>query len=136
MGESSDSLVFEHTVLGFNMVFVLHTVFFCYGLKAVKTAVGAVTPIEPFRLYHGINENVQKCKAQLEKIKSKAFEQPDVPGRSKQPVGLALIGFACFWPEGGGLMPPSPSPGNNSQKDPQINMSSTSMEEDVAIPNN
>lgn len=72
---------------------------------AVKTAMGAVTPIEPFKLYHYINENVQKFKPELEKLKLARAEQVSTPGRSNQPVGIAQIGFAAFWPKGGGLMP-------------------------------
>jgi hypothetical protein len=26
-----------------------------------------------------------------------------VPGRSNHPGGLSQLGYACFWPEGGGL---------------------------------
>lgn len=32
-------------------------------------------------------------------------EVVSVPGRSNQPVGMAQIGFAAFWPNGGGLKP-------------------------------
>ncbi|CAB9503247.1 expressed unknown protein [Seminavis robusta] len=75
---------------------------------AVKTAIGAIAPLEPFKLFNYINEEVHKKAPEIEKLKMKRMEQASAPGRSNQPVGMAQIGFACFWPNGGGLAPASP----------------------------
>ena len=49
---------------------------------------------------------MKKSKAELEQFKLQRMEEAPIPGRSNQPVGLAQIGWACFWPKGGGLLPP------------------------------
>lgn len=90
--------------------------------KMTKTAVNAITPLEPFKLFHYINQNVLNAKQKLEKFKLERMDQVSVPGRSNQPVGMAQIGFACFWPNGGGLLPPgvttaSPSTAVDSSSD-------------------
>ena len=108
-----------------------------FQLQAVKTAVGAITPLEPFKLWHSIGENVRKAKLEIEKLKLERMEQVSVPGRSNQGVGIAQIGFACFWPNGGGLLPVtagnSPSMENdNSQARPQL---ATTMEEPASVSN-
>jgi hypothetical protein len=94
-------------------------------LQAVKTAVGAIAPIEPFNLWYYINDQVNKAKPQLEKLKLERMEQVSVPGRSNQGVGMAQIGFACFWPNGGGPLPVTESTaaimdGDNSQVQPKL----------------
>jgi len=67
-------------------------------LWAMKTAVNAVAPIEPFKLYYYLNEALKsyKPKPRTEFVLSQH-------GRSSKPAGLAQLGYACFWPEGGGL---------------------------------
>lgn len=65
---------------------------------ACKTAVNAIAPIEPFKLFHKINENVKRALPQLERT-----ELVGLPGRSGKPGGLSQMGYACFWPNGGGL---------------------------------
>ena len=52
-----------------------------------------MVPLEPFKLYHRISENVKKSKAELEQLKLEIMARPSVPGRSNQPVGLAQIGY-------------------------------------------
>lgn len=42
-------------------------------------------------------------------------EQVSVPGRSNQPVGMASIGFAAFWPNGGGIKPQELGENNHNQ---------------------
>lgn len=74
-----------------------------------KTGMNAVAPIEPYKLFAKINQNLAKSKPELEKLKLERAERACVPGRSNQPVGFASIGFAGFWPEGGGLLPSSSS---------------------------
>ena len=70
---------------------------------AAKTAVNALTPIEPFKLFHKIDENVKYHRADLRERLAKA-EMVSLPGgRSPRPAGIAQIGYACFWPNGGGM---------------------------------
>lgn len=61
----------------------------------------------------------------INRLKMETAERPSVPGRSKQPVGLAQIGFACFWPNGGGLLPGKlggASPQAPSENDPSVGL--------------
>ena len=81
--------------------------------------MNAVAPIEPYKLFAKINQNLAKSKPELEKLKLERAERASVPGRSSQPVGFASIGFAGFWPEGGGLLPTS------SSKTSQVSNSAT-----------
>ena len=71
---------------------------------AVKTAVNALAPIEPFKLFHKINHNVNKSRPQLrEKLEQVEMVGSTLPdGRSARPAGMAQLGYACFWPNGGG----------------------------------
>jgi len=73
---------------------------------ATKTAVKALAPIEPFRLFHKINEEVLRNQDRIRKhVQEQAEEMsssPPPPGRSSRPGGFAQIGYACFWPNGGG----------------------------------
>jgi hypothetical protein len=70
---------------------------------AVKTAVNALVPIEPFKLFHKINENVKRNQPQLrERLAHAEMVSTVPPGRSPRPAGIAQMGFACFWPQGGG----------------------------------
>lgn len=80
-----------------------------------KTGINAIAPLEPFKLFHRINQNVINTKSELQKLKLERAEQVSIPGRSNQPVGIAQIGFACFWPNGGGLLPPGSSTTSSSQ---------------------
>ena len=72
---------------------------------ATKTAVNALAPIEPFKLFHKINENVQRNRPQLRDLLEKAeMVGANMPkGRSPRPAGMAQLGYACFWPNGGGV---------------------------------
>lgn len=72
---------------------------------AVKTAVNALAPIEPFKLFHKINENVQRNRPQLrERLLQAEMVGANLPqGRSPRPAGMAQLGYACFWPNGGGV---------------------------------
>jgi hypothetical protein len=71
---------------------------------ATKTAVKALAPIEPFKLFHKINEQVIRNRDRLQKRVQEAEEIDSKvpPGRSSRPGGFAQIGYACFWPNGGG----------------------------------
>ena len=72
---------------------------------AAKTAVNALAPIEPFKLFHKINENVQRNKPQLrERLMKAEMVGASLPqGLSPRPAGMAQLGYACFWPNGGGV---------------------------------
>jgi len=95
---------------------------------AVKTAVNALAPIEPFKLFHKINHNVVKHQKEIRKkialqmedaavaggidnnngdddIDSNVNDGPKTASRkySKKPAGMAQLGYACFWPNGGGI---------------------------------
>lgn len=69
---------------------------------ACKTAVNALAPIEPFKLFHKINTAVTQCRPQLAHD-LKEICQVGSGGRSSRPGGLSMLGYACFWPKGGGL---------------------------------
>jgi len=65
---------------------------------AMKTAMNAVAPIEPFKLFYKIDERVAKFKS------SSPRHRPDFAsqGRTQRPAGLSQLGYCCFWPNGGG----------------------------------
>lgn len=71
---------------------------------ATKTAVKALAPLEPFKLFHKINDQVirnkDQIKERLQEIEVTGSSMP--PGRSSKPGGFAQLGYACFWPNGGG----------------------------------
>ena len=69
---------------------------------ASKTAVKALVPIEPFKLFHKINQGVAEHRQELEQALPPAELVQD-GGRSGRPAGIAQMGYACFWPQGGGL---------------------------------
>merc|ERR1711865_1162345 len=74
---------------------------------ATKTAVNALAPIEPFKLFHGINEKVVHCQPHLRKQiideeKSGTSSRNVTSGKSHRPGGISQLGYACFWPDGGG----------------------------------
>lgn len=81
---------------------------------ACKTAVNALAPIEPFKLFHKINLAVTQCRPQLSRD-LKEIRQVGSGGRSSRPGGLSMLGYACFWPQGGGLCEGS----NSSETPPQ-----------------
>ena len=71
---------------------------------ATRTAVNALAPIEPFKIFHKINENVKRNQPKLRERLQEA-EMVSLPGgRSPRPAGIAQLGYACFWPNGGGLI--------------------------------
>ncbi|KAL7483449.1 hypothetical protein ACHAW6_009100 [Cyclotella cf. meneghiniana] len=72
---------------------------------AMTTAVNAVVQIEPFKLFYNINEGVSKYNEPASSV-SPSHQLASIntlPGRSNKPAGLAQMGYACFWPKGGGL---------------------------------
>ena len=71
---------------------------------ATKTAVKTLAPLEPFKLFHKINQQIAQDRAQLQARLKQAEETVSKmpPGTSSRPGGFAQIGYACFWPKGGG----------------------------------
>ena len=71
---------------------------------ATKTAVKALAPIEPFKLFHKINDQILRNSDRLEQLTKESEEAGSnmPPGTSSRPGGFAQIGYACFWPNGGG----------------------------------
>jgi hypothetical protein len=75
---------------------------------AVRAAVGVLAPIKPFEIIHRIDAGIRQARKELEmaekdsptSIIGTTFD----PGRSSRPAGMAQMGYACFWPEGGGLV--------------------------------
>lgn len=86
---------------------------------AAKTAVNALAPIEPFKLFHKINENVKRHQPELrERLKEAEMVSTMPPGRSPRPGGIAQLGYACFWPNGGGNIE-----GGSMKQKPQLSVS-------------
>jgi hypothetical protein len=72
---------------------------------ACKTAVNTMAPIEPFKFFHKVNQNVQRYRSELEqRLDEMDMEMISTPpgGPTRRPAGLAALGYACFWPQGGG----------------------------------
>jgi hypothetical protein len=79
---------------------------------AMKTAVKTLTPLEPFKLFYKINEGVQQALPKLreeQQQRNKRLAEMVVSlkknknGVSPRPAGLSQLGYACFWPQGGGI---------------------------------
>jgi hypothetical protein len=93
-----------------------------------RLAVNNLVPIEPFKLFHKINKNVLNYKGdpnQTQMVKT-------VPGRSNRPAGFAQMGYACFWPNGGGLKEGFIHPHHPDHVDPSIEMREDHDEEEVS----
>jgi len=71
----------------------------------MTTAVNAVVQIEPFKLFHNINQGASKYNEPSQSASSsqQLATVNSLPGRSDRPAGMAQMGYACFWPNGGGL---------------------------------
>ena len=59
--------------------------------KAMKTAINAVAPIEPFKLFYKIEKGVI-----AKSIKADHYDETDF--HQNRPAGLSQLGYACFWP--------------------------------------
>jgi hypothetical protein len=72
----------------------------------MTTAVNAVVQIEPFKLFHNINQGVSNYNEPSSSVSSPSHQLATInslPGRSNKPAGMAQMGYVCFWPNGGGL---------------------------------
>jgi len=100
---------------------------------ATKTAVNALAPIEPFKLFHKINEKVihnqPQLKERIEEAKTMSTMSPS--GKSSRPGGISQLGYACFWPDGGGKIESIAIPLQQPQDMPtnQVNIESDSLED-------
>ena len=72
---------------------------------AVRTAVKVLAPIKPFEIVHRINKGVAKSMNELERAEQATKHQIcQKSGRTSRPAGIAQMGYACFWPNGGGIV--------------------------------
>jgi hypothetical protein len=76
------------------------------ALWAQKAAVNAVAPIEPFKLFHRINEQVQIYRSTRPSQRSNFVHS--LHGHSPRPAGISQLGYACFWPQGGAKVDAQP----------------------------
>ena len=63
-----------------------------------EQGVNMLAPIEAFKLMHNINKYV---------FKHGPYPEPNedvTEKRSKKPAGMAMMGYAAFWPNGGGIV--------------------------------
>ena len=75
---------------------------------ACKTAVNALAPVEPFKIFQKINKNVKQNLPQIRERLEQAEMVSAPSGRSSRPAGIAQLGYACFWPKGGGTVEGAP----------------------------
>lgn len=69
---------------------------------SIRTIVKTIAPIEPFKLCYKIEKRVQASMAAKQEAKVKMTSSS--PTKGCRPGGLSQLGYACFWPEGGGLV--------------------------------
>jgi len=70
----------------------------------VRAAVNTVLPMEPFKLMHKIEQGTKKMMKEEENKDGDvtAFVRYEKNAK-KRPGGMSQLGYASFWPEGGGL---------------------------------
>mmetsp|Transcript_4319 Transcript_4319/g.4763 ORF Transcript_4319/g.4763 Transcript_4319/m.4763 type:complete len:533 (+) Transcript_4319:204-1802(+) len=78
-----------------------------------RLAVNQLVQIEPFKLFHKINHFVKRYH------KTADLDSTNTD-RSSRPGGLSQMGYACFWPEGGGLKEDSSSSIGQLQTPPYL----------------
>ena len=74
---------------------------------AVRTAVGVMAPIKPFEIIHRIRVGVKQSHNELLELERKEKTKETAgggAGRCNRPAGIAQMGYACFWPTGGGIV--------------------------------
>lgn len=74
---------------------------------AMKTVVGALANLEPYRFFHRINAGIHKKLPDLLRQVQEQSVTSDTMGRTTRPAGIAQLGYACFWPNGGGMVEPT-----------------------------
>jgi len=70
---------------------------------AMKTAINALAPIEPFKMFYRIEKGIRDMKKNSLSPSSSSIEMVSSSPSCKRPGGLSQLGYACFWPNGGGL---------------------------------
>ena len=71
--------------------------------QASKAALNTVVQIEPFKMFYKIEKGIKEAK--YGKVKpEKSISASKISNQSSHPAGLSSLGFACFWPNGGGLI--------------------------------
>ena len=70
---------------------------------AVRTAVGVLAPIKPFEIIHRIRVGVERSHNELLQLEQQEARK-EIGGRCNRPAGIAQMGYACFWPKGGGIV--------------------------------
>jgi len=69
----------------------------------IKIAVEALAPVEPFKICHRIEVGSRKLMVDgKDEIKVDMFSHDD-NNIHDRPGGLSQLGYACFWPYGGGV---------------------------------
>ena len=114
---------------------------------ACKTALQSLAPIEPFRLFYKVNEGVKQSRDELQ-ADSRRLREAELVGSnstgdrhhhhhhhstmSRRPAGLAQMGYACFWPHGGGEIEAGVAgvPAEQQEQLPLLGSSSSSLSED------
>lgn len=66
---------------------------------AMKAAVNAVAPIEPFKLYYKLKRAI-KCYEPSSTEMVSTSSGTSATAASGKPAGLSQLGYACFWPKG------------------------------------
>ena len=100
---------------------------------ACRAAIQSLAPLEPFRLFYRINRGVQQAREELHALKAAELVRSAANSGScsngsapsqRRPAGLAQMGFACFWPNGGGEIETESSTtgedGNGNEKDVEL----------------
>ena len=65
--------------------------------------MNAIVPIEPFKLFYNIQNGVRRAQLEARTEAVSTTVGASSSGRSSQAGGLSQLGYACFWPNGGGL---------------------------------
>jgi hypothetical protein len=104
---------------------------------ATKTALQSLLPIEPFRLFYRINQSVQQNRQDLEnQCRALTYSSSEMVKNdrvSKRPAGMAQLGFACFWPDGGGIQEGSELISSNDNVHDNINSEDKQVERTEAL---
>lgn len=105
---------------------------------AAKTAINTVAPIEPFKLMHKINANVQESKEQLQKRVTdfqlvNRDDQNGIMNKKRRPGGIAQMGYGCFWPCDITTTPSNIVEGGNNGDTHIINTNVTNIENESSI---
>uniref|UniRef100_A0A7S3PYH9 START domain-containing protein n=1 Tax=Chaetoceros debilis TaxID=122233 RepID=A0A7S3PYH9_9STRA len=71
---------------------------------ACKMVINAISPIEPFRLFNTMENEIMKYgRSKLDQTKRQTLSSfQHQPETKSLPAGLSQLGYACFWPKGGG----------------------------------